>query len=58
MTSSTDKDGLFEALDDARMFVDLVRLRARREGEVEQEIEAQDALRNIEDALAKARGQS
>jgi hypothetical protein len=44
---------LAEALDDARLFIDLVRLRARRLGEVEQEIEAQDSLRNAEAVLAK-----
>jgi hypothetical protein len=53
---STDTEAvreLAEALDDARLFIDLVRLRARREGDVEQEIEAQDSLRNAEAALAK-----
>jgi len=46
---------LYEALSDAVMFIELVRLRARREGDTQQEIEAQDALRNAQSALTKAR---
>lgn len=45
---------LLEALQDAILFVDLVRLRARRLRESEQEIEAQDCLDKARAAIAKA----
>ena len=48
----TDTDTLRAALSDARMFVELVRVRAIRERDNDQDTEAFDCLRNIDAALA------
>lgn len=48
---------LLEALEDATMFLDLVRMRARREGDAGQAAEADDALNNARAAIAKAKGE-
>lgn len=48
---------VMEALRDARMFVELVRLRATREGDIEQASEAADSLREIDAALSQPAGE-
>lgn len=49
---------LYEALDDARMFIELVRMRAAQEGDVDQAAEAAASLNSALAALAKARGEA
>ena len=47
-----------ERVGDARLFVDLVMMRARREGDDEQADEAESALKDIDATLAKLKGET
>lgn len=55
-TPDASQAELVSALEDARLFVDLIRLQAARKQDAEQLAEATDALRGVDAALAKIGG--